>query len=421
MTEDYSRSQLRKGQKASIIVFFISIGLVIIKFIGGIISNSSSLMSDALNSGSDSIVMIGTWIGLRIAQKKPTNKFQYGFYRAESLVTLGVAAFIIIGAFELIIEGYIRLFSIPNIEFPVQSSIIAIISAFFASISSLYLIHTGNKINSQLLIASGKERMGDIFISIAVFISIILSYFMIPFIDGITSIIISILILRIGILTSKDAIFALMDISPSKKIEEKIKSIIKNISTINSFDALKLRKAGPFVFGEITIKLKKNMDVERASEISEDIIRKIRANIKEIIQFSVYIKPSELKKYKIVIPIDDENGLESIISKHFGRAKRYLIVIVENDRILDYYSIENEFVNKNIRAGLITIKNLLKEDINIIITNQLGEISFHTLHDHLIDIYQFPAIDKVKNVLQNFFENKLTRLKKPTKEKEKID
>ena len=424
MAREYSTKSLKKGQKASLIAIIIAVALAIIKGITGFLSGSTSLISDALNSGSDSIVMVASWIGLRISQKKPTEKFPYGFYKVESLVTLGVAVFILIAAGTLIYEGILSLIylTIPIIIYPILSSTIAIISAIAAALTALYLIKVGKNINSQLLITSGRERIGDVVTSISVLISIILSfYYSIPLIEGIVTIVISILILRMGIYSLKDAVFALMDISPSKGIEEEIKKIVKDMKTIESFENLKLRKSGPFIFGEIDINIKKSINVEKAHQISEDLRERIYKEIKEIESITVHIEPAKLSKYKMVIPIIENKGLDSIISNHFGRAKEYIILEIEDKKIFGYHSMENPFVDKEKRAGLSAIKMLLKnEPIDILITYEMGEISYHTLSDHLIEIYNCSERLTVQEIFQKYKENKLTHLKRPTKEKEII-
>lgn len=424
MAREYSTKSLKKGQKASLVAIIIAVALAIIKGITGFLSGSTSLVSDALNSGSDSIVMVASWIGLRISRKKPTEKFPYGFYKVESLVTLGIAVFILVAAGTLIYEGIKSLIylTIPIIMYPIISSAIAIISAIAAALTAIYLIRVGRNINSQLLIASGRERIGDIVTSLSVLVSIILSFFYsLPLIEGIVTIIISILILRMGIYSLKDAVFALMDISPSKEIEEEIKKLVKDMEIIENFENLKLRKSGPFIFGEIEIDIKKSINVEKAHRISEELKEKIYDEIKEIQSFTVHIEPAKLFKYKIVIPIIENDGLDSIISKHFGRAKEYLILEIENEKIINYHSIENPFVDKEKRAGLSAIKMLLKkEPIDVLITYEMGEISYHTLSDHLIEIYNCSEKLTADEIFQRYKEKKLTHLKRPTKEKEII-
>ncbi|MBD3228415.1 MAG: cation diffusion facilitator family transporter [Candidatus Lokiarchaeota archaeon] len=292
MEKDYAFKILKKGQKASLIGISISTILTVIKLVFGYLSNSGSLMTDAFNSGFDVIVMVASWIGFRIAAIKPTKKFPYGFYKAESLFTLGISIFIIYFGITLIIEGYNRIFFLPEISYTILSSFIAIISIIGALGSSIYLQKTGKNINSQLLIASSKDRLGDVFASSSALISIILTYFRIPMVDGIVIIIISGLILRLGIITIKESIFNLLDISPSKEINDQIENIIYNNQKIEEFHDLKLRKSGPFIYGEVHISLKKEIPLIITHQICDSLEDNIHNKIKELQKFTIHCEPS---------------------------------------------------------------------------------------------------------------------------------
>ena len=75
------------------------------------------------------------------------------------------------------------------------------------------------------------------------------------------------------------------------------------------------------------------------------------------------------------------------------------------------------------RAGLFNIgKVILNENVDLLITKQIGPISFHTLRDHLIDVYLAKRNNAEKNV-DDFVNDKLKRLHEPTKKlgQEKIE
>ena len=77
-------------------------------------------------------------------------------------------------------------------------------------------------------------------------------------------------------------------------------------------------------------------------------------------------------------------------------------------------------LRKNIKsrsnAGLAAIKPILEETIDVLITKQLGEISFHTLRDGFIDIYKTDA-ETAENVFRLFFDGKLKKLECYTTQK----
>ena len=93
--------------------------------------------------------------------------------------------------------------------------------------------------------------------SFAVLLAIILTNYRIMYVEGIVTILISIFILKEGLSSTKEAVFSLMDVAPSKEVERKIIHAVSKISGIEGFGSLKLRKSGPFIFGEMNIVIKK--------------------------------------------------------------------------------------------------------------------------------------------------------------------
>ncbi len=88
---------------------------------------------------------------------------------------------------------------------------------------------------------------------------------------------------------------------------------------------------------------------------------------------------------------------------------------MDGKKIKSHYFKENEYKKKKVRAGLFFIQNIiLKERVDGVITRQIGAISFHTLRDDLIDIY-LAKKDTVEKNIDDFINDKLKRLTKPTK------
>ncbi|MBU4284362.1 MAG: cation diffusion facilitator family transporter, partial [Nanoarchaeota archaeon] len=377
---------LKNGQRTALISSLISFLLAILKGVVGILSNSVVLIADALESATDIASGLAAFFGLRIAQKKPDEKFPYGYYKAENIASLFISMLIIYAAINLLIASYHRLFSVPKINYGYIPLIVVAISAITALLTSNYLKKKGNQLNIQSLIASSKDRLKDFFVSIIIFIVIALKN--IPYIEGIVSILISIVVLRMGILTARDSIFALMDVNPSTEIEKKVKKIIKSISGVEDVKHIRLRSSGPFIFGESHVKVRKYVNVSRAHEISDKIEEKIKKNVKQIESFTIHIEPFKSPKQKIVIPIKQNKGLDSAVIDHFGRADNFIFIDIDNKKIKSFYVKKNPFKEKKVSAGLSAVNFVIKEKVNLLTTQEMGDISFHTLRDNLVDIYK---------------------------------
>jgi len=293
---------------------------------------------------------------------------------------------------------------------------VAVLDAIVMFLIGSYEMKVGKRINSQSLIADGKESRIHLLSSSVVLVGLISVILQIPYLEGITGILISLFIFYAGLESAKNSIFSLMDVSPNPEVERKIKKILNQISGLRGFENLKLRKSGPFVFGEVEAKIGKTVSMDKANEISKNIEREIKKKVKTIDSFTVSFKPFETKKQKICIPIEENKELDSKISSHFGRAPLFMFLEVEEGRVKRFYIKDNPYQKEKVRAGLKACEFVIREKIDSIITKEMGPISLHTLRDNIVDVYK--GIDgTVGKALQIFSQGKLSFLEEPTREK----
>ncbi len=409
--------KLKKGERAAIISILVSLFLSIIKAIVGYLSGSIVLITDAVHSGADSITGFASWFGLRIAQKKPSERFPYGYYKAENIATLIVSVFIFYAAIGLMQKGYSKLFVIPELSRPYEALAVALSSSIVSYFLSRYMKKVGEEVNSQSLIANAQERRVDILSSMIVFVAIVLTYYNIPYAEGAITIFISLLALKVGIEVARDSVYSLMDVSPDMEVENKIRSVLDSNTGIESFDSLKLRKSGPTIFGEVNVKIRKNVDVKRAHDISNTIENHVKHEINDLESLTIHVEPYQTEKETVVLPIKNKKGLSSDIMSHFGRAKYFIFVEIDrkNGDIASNYIKENPYVEEELRAGFKAANFVKDEKIDALITLEIGGISIHTLRDNLVDVYKTDG-GKVKIIVEKYINGKLEPLKTPTKD-----
>jgi len=403
-----ANERLKAGEKATLVSGCTSVVLAIIKGLAGIFTGSIALITSALDSIADIIGMLTSWFGFRISQRKPDGKFPYGYYKAESVATLFISFFILYAAYRLLVGGYERLFVPPQISMPAIALSIAFVSIFISLGLSRYLNRTGSRINSDLLLTNSRERLGDVAATVAVFVAIAMSYLNVYYVEGIVTIIISLLILRLGLVALKNSLYALMDVSPGGENKDMITDIIKRVRDVESFDGLKLRKSGPFVFGEVVIKIRKSANVNRAHEISDIVEKKVMERMSEIVSFIVHVEPYKSEKYRIVIPVKSNSGLDSPLSLRFGRSGYFLFADIDRGSVKRFYFKKNPYSRKA-KVGLLAANFVIKEGASALFVKKLGEISFHTLRDHLVDIYKVRG-RTAGDVLRNLKDGRFSRL-----------
>jgi cation diffusion facilitator family transporter len=353
-------------------------------------------------------------VGLKIAQKDPDERFPYGYFKAENISALFISLFIIYVAYELFLSGIEAFSETSSINYPLLSMGAALVSVVISFLLSKYLIRKGEETNSQSLIANGKEKMTDVITSSIVLLTIIFSYYRVAYIEGVVTMLLALFIMREGLLSAKDSIFSLMDVSPKKEVERQIIKIISEVPGVEGFGNLKLRKSGPFIFGEVEVMIRKLVNVNTARRICNEVEDKAKKRVEGLTNLTISIIPYEAEEKKVVMPVK-EKGENPEIMRHFGRANYFLMVVIRGGKVKSREFISNKFKGKEVRAGLSAAHFVVKEGVDSIIIREIGEISFHVLRDHLIDVYVAKK-GKSKYTIDNFIQNKLETLKKPTKE-----
>ncbi|MEM3552126.1 MAG: cation diffusion facilitator family transporter, partial [Candidatus Bathyarchaeia archaeon] len=95
-------------EKSLIIVMLITSGIMILEIIGGLISNSLALLSDAWHMLSDLTALLICFIAGKLASKPPTKDKTYGYYRIEVLSALINGLLLVLIAAFIFREAFYR-------------------------------------------------------------------------------------------------------------------------------------------------------------------------------------------------------------------------------------------------------------------------------------------------------------------------
>lgn len=200
------------NQKNLLISIVLNFGITFAEFVGGILSNSLSLLSDALHNLSDAIALLISYLAMKMGKKESTKKNTFGYKRIEILAALLNAVVLVAISFYLFYEAYERLLD-PQ---PIQGKLMFIVATIglLANFFSVYLLQRDSQ-KSLNIKAAYLHLLGDTISSVGVIIGSVLIYFWeIYWIDPVLTILIGLYILRgtYGIL--KETITILMQSSP---------------------------------------------------------------------------------------------------------------------------------------------------------------------------------------------------------------
>ncbi|MBJ15883.1 MAG: cation transporter [Legionellaceae bacterium] len=199
-------------EKRLFIATFVNILLTVAQIIGGLISGSLSLISDALHNFSDAASLLLALLAVKIGQKKPDLSKTFGYQRAETVAALiNFTTLIIIGLF-LMYEAVIRLIY-PK---PISGWMVVIIAiiALIVDIITAMLTYKESK-KSMNIKAAFLHNLTDALASVGVVVAgtLILLYNWL-WVDAAVTFLISAYVLWQGLREIPKAIHLLMEGAP---------------------------------------------------------------------------------------------------------------------------------------------------------------------------------------------------------------
>lgn len=221
----------RSGTTKNIgIAFFLNLSFTIIEFIGGILTGSIAIISDAIHDLGDSLSLGVSWFLQRISDKKPNKRFTFGYKRFSVLGALLNAIVLIGGSIYVLFEAGKRLFN-PVAPNSVGMMVLAVIGIAVNGYAG-YRMHKGSEgLNASVL---SWHLIEDVLGWFAVFIvGVILQFKSIPILDPILSIAISLFILFNVIRKLNKTLLVLLDAVPEDIDLTKLKTAILKIDGIH--------------------------------------------------------------------------------------------------------------------------------------------------------------------------------------------
>jgi cobalt-zinc-cadmium efflux system protein len=265
---NHSHSDVLTATKGRLI-FVILLNLVITaaEVIGGLVSGSLALISDALHNFSDSISIVISYIALKLKHRQNSPRHTFGLKRAEILAAVINSAVLIVISFYLFYEA-VKRFSSPEVIEPGIMSIVAFVG-LLANLLAVLLLRKDSK-SSMNIRSSYLHLLSDTISSVAVLgggIAIFL--WQIHWIDPLLTILIGIYIIKESYSILLEAIHVLMEGAPTNISIEEIQLEVEKFSEVENIHHIHM-----WMVGENDIHLEAHVNVQDMKISESDRLRK---------------------------------------------------------------------------------------------------------------------------------------------------
>ena len=293
----YELNNLRENRKEYENMMFVSkfaivvnVVLALLKIISGNIFQSVSLLSDGLNSLSDLITNILVIVGLKVGNNPEDSEHPFGHGKIESVFSVIIGTFIIISAFEVIQENFLKLFEknsgVLLNKWPIIITIMTIIIKIFQLI---FMKQKTGKEKSALIETLLVDYKMDIVISSSVLVGLLLSLIS-PLFDIIVGLIIAIYIIINGYQLISENALILLD-SQDKELLEEIREDILKFPEIESAHDFRMTTSGKEVYIFVDVRMNRDKTIEEAHEIVNEITKTLKYKYKNVKRILIHVEP----------------------------------------------------------------------------------------------------------------------------------
>ncbi|MCC6286571.1 MAG: cation transporter [Chitinophagaceae bacterium] len=272
------------------IVTLIAVILFIIKIIAWYITQSISILTDALESTVNVIAGFISLYSLYIAAKPRDSNHPYGHGKAEFLSAAVEGSLIFIAGIVIIYQAIYNFFYPHELQKLDYGILLVAVTAIINLITGRYCVSVGKRNNSLALIASGKHLQSDTWSTLGIIIGLIVIWLTtLKWLDGAIAICLAIYIMYTGYTIVRSSIAGIMD-EADRELLEKMVQLLNQNRKINWIDLHNLRiiKFGNVLHTDCHLTVPWYLNVREAHEEIETLSSLIRKEFGETVEFFVH-------------------------------------------------------------------------------------------------------------------------------------
>ena len=242
-TTDISRDKIII--RTSVIGIIANAFLAGFKAVIGLLSNSIAIVLDAVNNLSDTASSIITIVGTKLAGKPADRKHPFGHGRVEYLTALVIAVIVLYAGLTSLSESIKKIISPKTPKYTAVSMMIIGVAVVVKIVLGTFVKKTGERVNSDSLINSGKDAMLDSVISASTLIAAIVYITTKISLEAWLGAVISTVIIKSGIDMLRETISQLLGERVDADLARNIKKTVREFPDVLGVYDLVLHNYGP--------------------------------------------------------------------------------------------------------------------------------------------------------------------------------
>lgn len=267
--------------------------LAALKISVGLFAGSLALVGDGIDSASDIATSLITLLTARLISRPPNLKFPYGYRKADAVASKALSFIIFFAGAQLTISTVLQFIDGKEKTLPDPIAIYVVIVSIVAKLAlSYYLLRTGKKVESSMLLANGRNMRNDVFISVSVLLGLFFTLVLqMPIIDSIFALLIGLYIMKTAFDIFMETNTELMDGVDDSGIYKKIIDAIALVEGAENPHRLRVRKtANHYIIG-LDIEVDPELKIAEGHRIAKKVENSLKKTLGNVYDILVHVEP----------------------------------------------------------------------------------------------------------------------------------
>lgn len=295
VAEDSHAPLYRDVTRAALLGLGVNLALGVTKLVGGIVSGSFALLSDAVNSLGDVFTSVVVLLAFRVAQRPADREHPYGHTRAEGIAASNVAVLIAVSALLVGWESIQRL-TVRHALPPGWTLWIAGANVVIKEALYRYKVRVARRTRSSAIMANAWDHRADALCALAVLIGLaVVRWGGPPFIWADEA---AALVVVAAILWSATELFLrsaseLMDRQAEEPYVRQVRAAAESVPEVRRVETLRVRKSGLEYFADIHIEVDPQMTVADGHRVGHTVKDHLLARFPNLRDVLVHLEPHD--------------------------------------------------------------------------------------------------------------------------------
>jgi cation diffusion facilitator family transporter len=280
-----------------ILTVIINVTLMLVKIITGVVGNSYALIADGIESASDIITSLVTWVGFHFSLKPADKEHPYGHGKIESLAGV-FSGFSLIAAAGIIAYHSVKEIVTPHLVPAWFTLPVLIIIVIVKETLSRKVLGASDSVSSQALKGDAWHHRSDAITSAAAAIGIAIALFGGPgyeMADDWGALLACVIILINGSLIIKASMHDVLDGTVEQASIDAVHKLVSEIPSVENVEVVKIRKSGIGWFVDMHVWVQPQMTIVDGHALSHKIKAAIMESNKLVYDVMIHLEPTKRK------------------------------------------------------------------------------------------------------------------------------